>query len=260
MGQHSKNTNRISTGAKVALSGLAITASGIAVAPSASAAPDSDWDRLAQCESGGNWGINTGNGFQGGLQFAPSTWSAYGGTEYAATANQATREQQITVGERVLAEQGWTAWPACSAQLGLSSAPSQRDNAYANGAQAAVQPAAAPVEEAAPTENAAPAAQAPAEAADEAPTPQKAVTDLAATQSIASLDQIFDTIQAAFNKAGIPMPAVITDYYHAHHDELVGAYNQAIGAAVNGYAEATAQATKIYDAVEKNFHSSRSAA
>ena len=260
MGQHSKNTNRISTGAKVALSGLAITASGIAVAPSASAAPDSDWDRLAQCESGGNWGINTGNGFQGGLQFAPSTWSAYGGTEYAATANQATREQQITVGERVLAEQGWTAWPACSAPLGLSSAPSQRDNAYANGAQAAVQPAAAPVEEAAPTENAAPAAQAPAEAADEAPTPQKAVTDLAATQSIASLDQIFDTIQAAFNKAGIPMPAVITDYYHAHHDELVGAYNQAIGAAVNGYAEATAQATKIYDAVEKNFHPSRSAA
>ena len=166
MGQHSKNTNRISTGAKVALSGLAITASGIAVAPSASAAPDSDWDRLAQCESGGNWGINTGNGFQGGLQFAPSTWSAYGGTEYAATANQATREQQITVGERVLAEQGWTAWPACSAQLGLSSAPSQRDNAYANGAQAAVQPAAAPVEEAAPAENAAPTAQAPAEAAD----------------------------------------------------------------------------------------------
>lgn len=254
MGHHSKNTNRISTGAKVALSGLAITASGIAVAPSASAAPDSDWDRLAQCESGGDWGINTGNGFQGGLQFAPSTWSAYGGTEYAATANQATREQQITVGERVLAEQGWNAWPACSAQLGLSSGASQRDNAYANGAQAAVQPAAAPVEETAATDNAAPASQAPA---DEAPSPQKAVTDLAATQSIASLDQIFDTIQAAFNKAGIPMPAVITDYYHAHHDELTAAYNQAIGAAVNGYAEATAQAAKIYDAVEKNFHPSQ---
>lgn len=244
MGHHSKNTNRISTDAKVALSGLAITASGIAVAPSASAAPDSDWDRLAQCESGGDWGTNTGNGFQGGLQFAPSTWSAYGGNEYAATANQATREQQITVGERVLAEQGWNAWPACSAQLGLSSGASQRDNAYAAGTQAAVQPAAAPADD----------------ATDEAPTPQKAVTDLAATQSIASLDQIFDAIQAAFNKAGVPMPAVITDYYHAHHDELTAAYNQAIGAAVNGYAEATAQATKIYDAVEKNFHSSRSAA
>ena len=250
----------ISRRALAATTAAVFTATAATVAVPANAVPVSTWDALAQCESGGNWSINTGNGFQGGLQFAPSTWSAYGGTEYATTANQATREQQITVGERVLAEQGWNAWPACSAQLGLSSAPSQRDNAYANGAQAAVQPAAAPVEEAAPADNAAPAAQAPAEAADEAPTPQKAVTALAATQSIASLDQIFDTIQAAFNKAGIPMPAVITDYYHAHHDELVGAYNQAIGAAVNGYAEATAQATKIYDAVEKNFHPSRSAA
>jgi LysM repeat protein len=74
------------------------------------------WDRLAQCESGGNWGINTGNGYSGGLQFAPGTWSAHGGT---GSAHNASRSEQIRVAERVLASQGWGAWPACSAKLGL---------------------------------------------------------------------------------------------------------------------------------------------
>lgn len=77
------------------------------------------WDRLAQCESGGNWAINTGNGYHGGLQFHPQTWTGHGGGEFAPTANQATREQQIIVAERVLATQGWGAWPACSSKLGL---------------------------------------------------------------------------------------------------------------------------------------------
>ncbi|ODQ85244.1 resuscitation-promoting factor RpfA, partial [Dietzia alimentaria] len=108
---------------KVVLAGTAFSAAGLALAPAANAAPDSDWDRLAQCESGGNWGINTGNGYQGGLQFSPSTWAAYGGTQYAPTANQATREQQIAIAEKTLAGQGWGAWPACSAKLGLNSAP-----------------------------------------------------------------------------------------------------------------------------------------
>lgn len=115
------------TAVKVVLAGTAFSAAGLALAPAANAAPDSDWDRLAQCEAGGNWGINTGNGYQGGLQFSPSTWAAYGGTQYAPTANQATREQQIAVGEKTLAGQGWGAWPACSAKLGLNSAPTQRD-------------------------------------------------------------------------------------------------------------------------------------
>jgi uncharacterized protein YukE len=74
------------------------------------------WDRLAECESGGDWGIATGNGYYGGLQFDANTWAAYGGSGYA---HQASREQQIAVAERVLAAQGWAAWPACSAQLGL---------------------------------------------------------------------------------------------------------------------------------------------
>jgi LysM repeat protein len=74
------------------------------------------WDRLAQCESGGNWGINTGNGYSGGLQFAPGTWRAHGGT---GSAHNASRAEQIRVAERVRASQGWGAWPACSAKLGL---------------------------------------------------------------------------------------------------------------------------------------------
>jgi LysM repeat protein len=74
------------------------------------------WDRLAQCESGGNWGINTGNGYSGGLQFAQGTWRANGGT---GSAHNASRAEQIRVAERVRASQGWGAWPACSSRLGL---------------------------------------------------------------------------------------------------------------------------------------------
>lgn len=77
------------------------------------------WDAIAQCESGGDWSINTGNGYQGGLQFNAGTWAAHGGTEYAPSADQATREQQIAVAEKVQASQGWGAWPACTSKLGL---------------------------------------------------------------------------------------------------------------------------------------------
>ncbi len=78
------------------------------------------WDALAQCESTGNWSINTGNGYYGGLQFNKQTWDAYGGTEYAAYPHQATREQQIDIAERVRDSRGgYGAWPHCSSQLGL---------------------------------------------------------------------------------------------------------------------------------------------
>ncbi|MFI9506092.1 transglycosylase family protein [Nocardia sp. NPDC052566] len=125
-GRHRKPTSTGRTVAKVAVTGAIMGTAGVALAGNASAAPDTDWDRLAQCEAGGNWGINTGNGFQGGLQFSPSTWNAHGGQEFAATANQASREEQIVVAEKVLASQGWGAWPSCSSRLGLSSAPSPR--------------------------------------------------------------------------------------------------------------------------------------
>lgn len=76
-----------------------------------------NWDAIAQCESGGNWSTNTGNGFSGGLQFSPATWAAHGGTGSPATA---TREQQIRVAENVAATQGLSAWPSCGNRGGYS--------------------------------------------------------------------------------------------------------------------------------------------
>ena len=84
-----------------------------AAAPAANAASASQWDQVAACESGGNWSTNTGNGFYGGLQFTAETWNGYGGGQYAPTADQASREQQIEIAEKVLAGQGAGAWPVC---------------------------------------------------------------------------------------------------------------------------------------------------
>ncbi|MGW4807277.1 transglycosylase family protein [Kitasatospora sp. NPDC004272] len=86
----------------------------------ASAATVATWDKVAQCESSGNWSINTGNGFYGGLQFTSSTWAEFGGTAYASRADLATKDQQIAVAEKVLAVQGPGAWPVCSVQAGLT--------------------------------------------------------------------------------------------------------------------------------------------
>ena len=82
-------------------------------------AGDSVWDDLARCESGGNWAINSGNGYYGGLQFSLGTWQQYGGAEFAAYPHQATREEQIIVAERLHAARGYAPWPACRAELGL---------------------------------------------------------------------------------------------------------------------------------------------
>ena len=81
--------------------------------------PAGVWDDLADCESGGNWSINTGNGYSGGLQFSGSTWLNYGGGEFAERADQASRDEQITVAERVRADSGFGAWPSCAGRLGL---------------------------------------------------------------------------------------------------------------------------------------------
>ena len=119
-GRHRAPSTTGRTLARTAIAGAVLTAPAIA-APAASADTGSTaWDRLAQCESSGDWGINTGNGFSGGLQFTPGTWRAFGGV---GVAHHASREQQIAVAERVLAEQGWGAWPACSRKLGLRGTP-----------------------------------------------------------------------------------------------------------------------------------------
>ncbi|KOY50266.1 MULTISPECIES: transglycosylase family protein [unclassified Streptomyces] len=102
------------------VTGVAVAAP-LMAAGSASAATASEWDRVAQCESGGNWSINTGNGYYGGLQFSSSTWAAYGGKAYAAQANQASKSQQIAIAEKVLKGQGKGAWPSCGVGLSNSS-------------------------------------------------------------------------------------------------------------------------------------------
>ncbi|MCX4791022.1 transglycosylase family protein [Streptomyces sp. NBC_01221] len=106
---------------------LTVTAGGAGIAlplvaaTSAGAAPTDVWEKVAACESTSNWHINSGNGYFGGLQFTRSTWAAYGGTVYTPRADLATRDQQITVAEKVLEGQGPGAWPGCSTRAGLTS-------------------------------------------------------------------------------------------------------------------------------------------
>lgn len=159
-----KNTSIRRTAAALAIGGaVAATLS----MPVANAVDGATWDALAQCESGGNWSINTGNGFYGGLQFTQQSWNGVGMSGSPATA---TRAQQIEAGERLLAIQGWGAWPACSAKLGLygktGAAPTYTEPTTTVAAQSQTQQTyTAPAAQAAP---AAPAAQA-APAAVEAP-------------------------------------------------------------------------------------------
>ena len=86
--------------------------------PDTMPASDSRWDQLAQCESGGDWSINTGNGFSGGVQFLKSTWLAMGGGKFAPDAYLASKAEQIIVAERLLQVSGWGAWPGCTAKFG----------------------------------------------------------------------------------------------------------------------------------------------
>ncbi len=102
--------------ARLAVVGAVAAGAPLVLAGTAAAAPESAWDKLAQCESGGNWKINTGNGYYGGIQFNASTWRAYGGSGLP---HQASKSQQIAVAERTLAAQGWNAWPSCSRKMGL---------------------------------------------------------------------------------------------------------------------------------------------
>ncbi|MER7573341.1 transglycosylase family protein [Streptomyces sp. NPDC126514] len=118
-GKHRRPSKATRAIAIAGVTGAAVAAP-LMAAGNASAATASEWETVAQCESGGNWSINTGNGYYGGLQFSASTWAAYGGTQYASTADQASKAQQIEIAEKVLAGQGKGAWPHCG--VGLSSA------------------------------------------------------------------------------------------------------------------------------------------
>ncbi|MFH7600168.1 transglycosylase family protein [Streptomyces racemochromogenes] len=116
-GKHRRGSKAVRIVTLAGVAGVAVAAP-LMAAGSASAATVSEWDKVAACESGGNWSINTGNGYYGGLQFSASTWAAYGGKAYAAQANQASKSQQIAIAEKVLKGQGKGAWPSCG--VGLS--------------------------------------------------------------------------------------------------------------------------------------------
>jgi resuscitation-promoting factor RpfA len=124
-GQHRapSTTGRVVRGAAVSVGAAATVATALANTNAASASPGHDWSGVAQCESSGNWHINTGNGFYGGLQFTQSTWDAYGGQSFASRADLASQSAQISVAERVLAGQGVGAWPVCGQYLSGGSTP-----------------------------------------------------------------------------------------------------------------------------------------
>ncbi|CAL9467841.1 transglycosylase family protein [Streptomyces sp. enrichment culture] len=160
-GKHRRPSKATRAIAIAGVTGAAVAAP-LMAAGNASAATASEWDAVAQCESGGNWSINTGNGYYGGLQFSASTWAAYGGTQYAATADQASKAQQIEIAEKVLAGQGKGAWPVCG--VGLSNA------AYDGGSAAPAEPQAeAPAPAPRETEQ-------PASRSQERPAAKKTVT------------------------------------------------------------------------------------
>jgi len=121
-GKHRQQSNTMKNIKRAAAvggaSGLILVVGGNVVP--ATAAPDDIWSAVAQCESGNNWQINTGNGYYGGLQFSQSTWEFFGGLDYAPRADLATKEEQIIIAEKTLARQGWGAWPSCSVKAGAT--------------------------------------------------------------------------------------------------------------------------------------------
>jgi hypothetical protein len=124
-GRHRKptTTHRLTAVGVMSVGAAAASALAPTTAHAATSATDAQWDRVAQCESAGDWHINTGNGYYGGLQFAATTWSSFDGPGYASRADLATREEQIDIANRVLATEGWNAWPVCSQDAGPAGPP-----------------------------------------------------------------------------------------------------------------------------------------
>ena len=140
------NARKTQTRTTAVLAGAALLAplGLLAATGNAVAADGGVWDRIARCESGGDWHISTGNGYYGGLQFSASTWRAYGGTAYAPTADRASKDQQIAVATKVQRAQGWNAWPTCSARAGASGDAPAASSGAASAKSAPSRPAEAP--------------------------------------------------------------------------------------------------------------------
>ena len=177
----------------IALAASTAVAVGGSVALAAPAQASTVWDAVAQCESGGNWSINTGNGYYGGLQFSASTWKAFGGHQYASNAHLATKAQQIAIAQKTLAVQGPGAWPTCSKKAGLTKA-----NGGANAAAPA--PAKAETKKAAPekaeTKKAAPKKAETKKAAPKASTQKTTPKRATTVKSVATTGKRFITVKA----------------------------------------------------------------
>ncbi|QWF81653.1 LysM peptidoglycan-binding domain-containing protein [Amycolatopsis sp. CA-230715] len=152
-GKHRKMSAASKTIARVAVAGLAVGAP-LAIAATPAQAAGTDWDAIAQCESGGNWSTNTGNGYSGGLQFSQSTWKAYGGQ---GSAHNASRDEQIAVAERVKAGQGIGAWPVCGKGKGGSASHKSSTHSTPKTSKKSTATKQAPKKAAAPAAPAAPA-------------------------------------------------------------------------------------------------------
>lgn len=212
--------------------------------PAANAVDGATWDALAQCESGGNWSINTGNGFYGGLQFTQQSWNGVGMSGSPATA---TRAQQIEAGERLLAIQGWGAWPACSAKLGLygktGAAPTYTEPTTTVAAQSQTQQTyTAPAAQAAP---AAPAAQA-APAAVEAPAAPAAQAAPAAVEAPAA-PAAAPAVEAPVAAAPVAAPKAAAGTYTVVPGDSLSLIAAKLGVAGGYQAIAAANTDIIYN-------------
>lgn len=214
--------------------------------PAANAVDGATWDALAQCESGGNWSINTGNGFYGGLQFTQQSWNGVGMSGSPATA---TRAQQIEAGERLLAIQGWGAWPACSAKLGLygktGAAPTYTEPTTTVAAQSQTQQTyTAPAAQAAP---AAPAAQAAPAAAPAAPAAQAAPAAVEAPAAAPAAPAVEAPAAAAPAAAPVAAPKAAAGTYTVVPGDSLSLIAAKLGVAGGYQAIAAANTDIIYN-------------
>lgn len=237
-----KNTSIRRTAAALAIGGAVAATMSM---PAANAVDGATWDALAQCESGGNWSINTGNGFYGGLQFTQQSWNGVGMSGSPATA---TRAQQIEAGERLLAIQGWGAWPACSAKLGLygktGAAPTYTEPTTTVAAQSQTQQTyTAPAAQAAP---AAPAAQA-APAAVEAPAAAPAAPVAPAAPAAVEAPAAAPAVEAPVAAAPVAAPKAAAGTYTVVPGDSLSLIAAKLGVAGGYQAIAAANTDIIYN-------------
>ena len=217
--------------------------------PAANAVDGATWDALAQCESGGNWSINTGNGFYGGLQFTQQSWNGVGMSGSPATASRA---QQIEAGERLLAIQGWGAWPACSAKLGLygktGAAPTYTEPTTTVAAQSQTQQTyTAPAAQAAPAAPAAQAAPAAVEAPAAAPAAQATPAAVEAPAAAPAAPAVEAPAAAAPAAAPVAAPKAAAGTYTVVPGDSLSLIAAKLGVAGGYQAIAAANTDIIYN-------------